>query len=169
MQVVCSATLTVSTASFYFWGKSVALREVRSERNLLHERAWLLELTQETERKEEKNNSWLLFAGSQLSFLCPDKLLSTPLTRLGAIRIWNGDFLRRLCRAGLSTAWRTDLGTGFVSQKRLHEVVRGPHACLFCRLHLPTSAAASSSCCCCSNLWRNKISDWGGGLISAEE
>lgn len=32
VQVVCSATLTVSTASFYFWGKSVALREVRSER-----------------------------------------------------------------------------------------------------------------------------------------
>lgn len=71
-----------------------------------------------------------------------------------------GIFLRRLWRTGLSAARRTDIGTIFESQRRLHEVDRGPHACLFRRLHLPTSS--------CSNLWRNKISDRGGGLISAE-
>lgn len=42
----------------------------------------------------------------------------------------------------------------FVTPKRLHEVVRGPHACLFCRLHLPTS---------CSNLWGNNLRPGRGG------
>lgn len=70
-------------------------------------------------------------------------------------------FPRRPWRTGLKAAQRTDLGTFLASQKRLHEVVRGPHACLCCRLHLPTSS--------CSNLWRNQISDRGGGLISAEQ
>lgn len=41
-----------------------------------------------------------------------------------------------------------------VTPKRLHEVVRGPHACLFCRLHLPTS---------CSNLWGNNLRPGRGG------
>lgn len=72
-------------------------------------------------------------------------------------------FLRRLWRKRLMLPWRTGLGTIFMSQKRLHEVVEGPLAFLFCRLHLPTS-----SCSTRRNLWRNKISDRGGGLISAE-
>lgn len=83
-----------------------------------------------------------------------------PRLLIGAFQTWNSGFLRRRWQTGLMVAPRTDLGTVIVSLKRLHEVVRGPHACLFCRLHLPTSS--------CSNLWRNKISDRGGGLISAE-
>lgn len=83
-------------------------------------------------------------------FPCPDRDSPPVCSNL------KSTFLRRLWRAGLSAAQRTDLGT----QRRLHEVVRGPHACLFCRLHLPTSS--------CLNLRRNKISDRGGGLISAE-
>lgn len=46
------------------------------------------------------------------------------------IQTWNTGFLRRLWRTGLNAARRTDPGTFFVSQKRLHEVVRGPHAFL---------------------------------------
>lgn len=88
--------------------------------------------------------------GSQLSFFVPWRRLS-----IRAIQTWYAEFPRRPWRTGLKAAQGTGLGTFFASQKRLHEVVRGPQACLFCRLHLPTSS--------CSNLWRNKISDRGGG------
>lgn len=110
------------------------------------------------DRPPEVNTGTLL----AFFFFCITFIISVPRPRLstGPLQTWNTWFLRRLWRTGLSAARRTDLGTIFVSQKRLHEVVRGPHACLFCRLHLPTSS--------CSNLWRNTISDRGGGLISAE-
>lgn len=83
--------------------------------------------------------------------LARTSVIQAEAARIPANRTWDTGLSARPAPARRTASWDV-----FVTPKRLHEVVRGPHACLFSRLHLPTS---------CSNLWGNNLRQGRGADI----